>query len=129
MFSTPADLGIVAYGMVEPNGLTPYLNSVVQVNHVSTDVYEIILPGDPSQQEILQEGQSQVPQRDIVIITPYVGPLNYYVYPQSPPSKFVRRVLFFTNSNVPQDASFAFLILRSLISPPQDDQGNYIAPA
>ena len=130
MFSTPADLGIVAYGLVNSNGSTPDLNSGVKILHVNTGIFDIVLPGDPSQQEPLQEGQSDSPQRDIVLITPFdSGPVFWWIPSISPPNNFVRRVQFLSPALSAVDVSFSFVILRSLISPPQDAQGNYIAPA
>ena len=134
MFSTPANLGIVAYALVKGHfGDTPDLNSGISVIHTpGSGSYDIILPGDPSAQEPLQEGQSVSPERDIVIITPMNGgPLAYFASaPSVPNADYVRRVIFTVpTTGTPTDTDFSILILRSLISPPQDAQGNYIAPA
>ena len=141
MFSTPADLGIVAYALVRPSsgpggagvGDTSELNSGITANWVATGICDITLPGDPSQDEPLQEGQSNVPRRDILLITPCdVGalPICFSVGPPaSPASPTYTKRIFFTNAGTLYSLSFTILILRSLISPPQDAQGNYIAPA
>ena len=132
MFSTPADLGIVAYALVKADGTTPDLNSGVTVTHPATGEFQITLPGDPGQQEPLQEGQGgpgtpASPVRDLILVTPYHTP--NITYTVSEPSAFVKQINLFTNAGAPFDASFFLLILRSLISPPMDGQGNYIAPA
>ena len=89
MFSTPANLGIVAYALVRGHfGDTPDLNSGISVIHTpGSGSYDIVLPGDPSAQEPLQEGQSVSPERDIVIITPMNGgPLAYFASTPSVPN-------------------------------------------
>ena len=138
MFSTPADLGIVAYALVRPSngpggagvGDTSELNSGVTANWSGTGVCDITLPGDPTQQEPLQLGQGTPlgPPRDLILITPcYTGqPVYYCVNDVSP---FDKRVFFYDYTGSLVSVSFTIIILRSLISPPQDDQGNYIAPA
>jgi hypothetical protein len=139
MFSTPADLGIVAYALVRPSngpggvgvGDTSELNSGVTANWSGTGVCDITLPGDPTQQEPLQLGQggpSGVPCRDLILITPcYTGqPVYYCVNDISP---FDKRVFFYDYAGSLASVSFTIIILRSLISPPQDAQGNYLAPA
>jgi len=62
------------------------------------------------------------------LITPcYTGrPVYYCVNDGSP---FDKRVFFYDYTGSLVSVSFTIIILRSLISPPQDAQGNYIAPA
>ena len=136
MFSTPADLGIVAYALVRPSngpggagvGDTSELNSGITANWSSTGVCDITLPGDPVQQEPLQEGQSWQPCRDLILITPcFTGTPTYYCV--NDVSDFIKRVFFYGPAGTLISVSFTIIILRSLISPPQDAQGNYIAPA
>jgi hypothetical protein len=131
MFSTPADLGIVAYAQINGDGTSPDLNSGVTVTHVSQGVYDVTLPGDPSLQEPLQEGQkksaSAYPTRDMILVTAYEPTPRFYSIQVT--SDFTQRISFWDNTVTLADTIFAILILRSLISPPQDAQGNYIAPA
>ena len=129
MFSTPADLGIVAYAKVNQDGSSPDLNSGVATDLVfnPTPYYTITLPGDPVQQEPLQEGQSKSPARDLSFITPYdASAVTFQIHDIS---DFIKQVTFFDTTGSPAEANFYVLILRSLISPPTDAQGNYIAPA
>jgi hypothetical protein len=127
MFSTPANLGIVAYGKVHADGSTPDLNSGVTIDHTpNTGLYIIHLPGDPTLQEPLQEGQSNSPQRDLLFITPCDSSLVFFFETTlSPPSDFKRAVQFVNDANphAAVDVNFSFLLVRSLISPPVDDSG------
>ena len=122
-----ANLGLVAYALVRADGTSPELNSGISTNHVQTGIYKIVLPGDPSSQEPLQEEQSCIPRRDIVVITPCEGlPLCYTV---DAPSDSERVVIFVDSTGATQDTDFSIIILRSLISPPTDANGNPTAPA
>ena len=125
MFSTPANLGIVAYGKVLADGSTPDLNSGVTIDHTpNTGLYVIHLPGDPTLQEPLQEGQSNSPQRDLLFVMPCDSGLVYFFETTlSPPSDFKRAVQFVAPPSQAIDVNFSFLLLRSLISPPVDDSG------
>ena len=138
MFSMHANLGLVAYALVRPAtgrggagvGDTSELNSGVTANWYSTGICDVTLPGDPSQQEPLQEGQSRSPRRDLVLITPCdVGdtPISYAIEEKS---DYTRRIYFsLSTTGMPFSPSFTILILRSLISPPVDASGNPLAPA
>jgi len=128
MISMPANLGIVAYALVRQDGTTPDLNSGVAVAHTAPGVYRIKLPGDPTLQEPLQEGQSSIPARDLILVTPFDSPrVSFHAYDVS---DYEKEVSFFdTLIGAPHDAGFYILILRSLLSPPTDANGNYIAPA
>jgi hypothetical protein len=82
-FST-ANTALFAYALVEPDGTSPDLNSGVTTSRIDVGVYEIVLPGDPGTQEILQEGQggpfTEIPQyggsqfagvmRDLIFVSP-----------------------------------------------------------
>ena len=127
MFSMHANLGLVAYALIRADGTSPELNSGIKTSHLQTGIYKIVLPGDPNSQEPLQEEQSCIPRRDIVIITPCEGlPLCYTV---QAPSDSERFIIFVDSGGLQQDTDFSILILRSLISPPTDANGNPIAPA
>lgn len=129
MFSTPANLGIVAYAKVNLDGNSLDLNSGVVTARITSPspYYTITLPGDPTQQEPLQEGQSKIPARDLIFITPYEGaPVTFQIHDIS---DFIKQVSFTDLAGNPAETNFYVLILRSLISPPTDAQGNYIAPA
>ena len=131
MISMPANLGIVAYALVRSDGTTPDLNSGVTVAHTGPGVYRIKLPGDPNLQEPLQEGQSSIPARDLILVTPFASPrVTFNAYDVS---DYEKEVTFFdtipSSMQAPHDAGFYILILRSLLSQPMDANGNYIAPA
>jgi hypothetical protein len=150
-FST-ANLALVAYALVESDGTSPDLNSGITTTKLDSGTYEMVLPGDPGQQAVLQEGQggpfTEVPQyggteyagvmRDLIFVSPILrgnvystmdGGFPYLIEQRSP---FVIRVYFFMSRVSPltaHDSAFSFMVLRSTINPPQDDSGNYIAPA
>jgi len=127
MISMPANLGIVAYALVRADGSSPELNSGIKTVRVQPGVYKIVLPGNSTSQEPLQEEQSSFPRRDITVITPCEGlPLAYTV---QAPSNSERLIFFVDSSMQPQDTDFSILVFRSVISPPTDANGNYIAPA
>lgn len=138
MFSMHANLGIVAYALVRPAtgrggagvGDTSELNSGVTANWFSTGICDVTLPGDPNQQEPLQEGQSRSPRRDLVLITPCDLASTSVSYGVVETSDYTRRIYFtISSTGTPFSPSFTILILRSLISPPTDANGNYTAPA
>ena len=131
MFATPANLGIVAYAQVNADGSTPNINSGIEVSYAAP-IYTIKLPGgdslgNPDPKAILQEGQKANPCRVLVFITLlqsdsityYLEQLNDYTFA----IEFSDLLEHFTTAN------FNILILRSLISPPTDENGDYISPA
>jgi hypothetical protein len=133
MFATPANLGIVAYAQVKFDGSTPDINSGVTVTLSSSTVpdmgtYTIKLPGgdansNPDLQAPLQEGQKANPCRVLVFITPLQTDETYYLEQMD---DYTFQVQFTPSLLTP--AAFNLLILRSLISPPTDENGTQ-APA
>lgn len=129
-----ANLGLVAYAKVDPPSAggpsgpaaANELNSGVTAYWQSPGVCDVTLPGDLSLQEPLQEGQSRNPQRDIIVITPLIYGASYSV---TETSDFVRRILINNLLGIPSMIGFTIIILRSLISPPTDANGNPTAPA
>jgi hypothetical protein len=130
MFATPANLGIVAYAQVNADGNTPDLNSGVKVTY-SAPFYTIKLPGgdsldNPDPSSPLQEGQKASPCRDLVFITLLQSDsITYYL---EQPNDYTFTIEFSDLHGTHTTANFNILILRSLISPPTNEDGTQ-APA
>lgn len=112
-----ANLAVVAYVNVTDDGHSPDTNSGVTTTRlVNPGVYEIHLPGDPTQQESLQ--QAQVAGRDLLIATVRGGSSGINISAEDVPGTngLVKRVT--TATNTPVNAAFSLVILRTLIPPP-----------
>ena len=130
MFATPANLGMVAYAQVNSDGSTPDLNSGLEISY-SAPIYTITLPGgdamgNPDLQAPLQEGQKANPCRVLVFITLLQSDsITYYL---EQPNDYTFTIEFSDLHGAHTTANFNILILRSLISPPPDEDGTQ-APA
>ena len=115
-----ANLALVAYVSVDGDGTSPDMNSGVKTTKLQTGVYDIILPGDPTQQSSLQEEQESA--RTMLSVTvkgsPTVGAVANHI------SSRIKRVETFNTSNTnPTSSAFDMFILRTVISPPLNTNG------
>ena len=112
-----ANLAVVAYVSVKSDGSSPDTNSGVTTTWVSTGVYDIILPGDPSQQAPLQEGQEA--GRTLIFATVRnTSGVDISVSDVTGTSLIKRVRTTFSPTSTPADEDFDLLILRTLIPPP-----------
>ena len=112
-----ANLAVVAYVSVKSDGSSPDTNSGVTTAWVSTGVYDIILPGDPSQQAPLQEGQEA--GRTLIFATVRnTSGVDISVSDVAGTSLIKRVRTTFSPTSAPADEDFDLLILRTLIPPP-----------
>jgi len=112
-----ANLAVVAYVNVTADGHSPDTNSGVTTTRVSNPgSYEIHLPGDPAQQEPLQ--QAQVAGRDLLLATVKGSSSGINITADDKPNTngLIKTVL--TTTNTPVNAAFSLVILRTLIPPP-----------
>lgn len=136
-FST-ANLSIVGYALVKmvvdnlgavTGCSTPEMNSGLIVSRSSKGVYDILLPGNESNQEPLQQGQGNRAtgvdwRRDLIFVCPINGPAMVGTSDQS---EFLKTVSL-TDSAGLADRDFAIIILRSTIPTPTDNNGNQDGP-
>jgi hypothetical protein len=122
-FST-ANLAIVAYGYVRADGTTPDLNSGVTIIHDNPGDYNIILPGDPAQQQPLQLGQgigdsavifgsSVGIVQDLILATPGAGQIVTITTHDL--STYIKNIQCWGNTGYQRDSDFAFVIYRSIL--------------
>jgi hypothetical protein len=112
-----ANLAVVAYVNVTADGYSPDTNSGVTTTRVNNPgSYEIHLPGDPTQQEPLQ--QAQVAGRDLLLATVKGSSSGINITADDKPNTngLIKTVL--TATNTPVNAAFSLVILRTLIPPP-----------
>lgn len=126
MFSMPANPGVVGYARVQRDGSTPNINSGLTITRLAIGEYQIVYPGDPTNQEPQQEGQ-KVAHQDLIFLTGLLTPTAVGVVVDEP-NDYTRIVLFTNNSGQATDTEFNVLILRSTLSAPLDANGNQIAP-
>ena len=121
-----ANLAIVAYGYVRADGSTPDLNSGVKIDHDNTGDYNIILPGDPTQQQPLQLGQGIGDSavifgnvgivQDLILATPGAGQIVTITTHDL--STYIKNIQCWGNRGFQVDADFAFVIYRSILPLP-----------
>ena len=127
MFSMPANPGVIGYARVQRDGSTPYINSGLTITRLAVGEYQIVYPGDPTQQEPQQEGQ-KVAHQDLILLTALLTATAVGVVIDEPND--YTRIVLFTNSVSGQatDTEFNILILRSTLPVSLDANGNQSAP-
>ena len=112
-----ANLAVVAYASVHADGSSPDTNSGIKTSLVSPGIYEITLPGDPSQQETLQEGQAD--DRTLIFVT-VKNVSGVTINTSNVAGTNLKKRVFtcFSPTTNPQNVDFDILILRTLIPPP-----------
>lgn len=129
-FST-ANLAVVAYALVRADGTSPEINSGVGTTRLGapgSGYYGIILPGEPSQQEVLQQGQGNPItgfRHDLIFVCPING--GTLKVGTGYTGEFVRTVQMENNAGG-LDSDFAVVILRTTIPTPTDSSGNQDGP-
>jgi hypothetical protein len=129
-FST-ANMAVVAYALVKADGTSPEINSGVETTRLGgpgTGYYAIILPGNPSQQEVLQQGQGDPIsgfRHDLIFACPING--GALTVGTGYTGEFIRTIQIENNAGG-LDSDFAVMILRTTIPTPTDSSGNQDGP-
>lgn len=126
MFSMPANPGIIGYARVQRDGSTPNINSGLGISRLSPGTYQIVYPGDPTNQEPQQEGQ-KVAHQDLIFLTGLLTPTAVGVVVDEP-NDYTRIVLFTNSSGQAADTEFNVIVFRSTLPVSLDANGNQSAP-
>ena len=130
-FST-ANLAVVAYALVKADGTSPEINSGVGTTRLGpgSGYYGIILPGNPTQQEVLQQGQGNPItgfRQDLIFACPINGG-GLMVGTSEDAGGFVKHVQIQAGNGSAVDSDFAVVILRTTIPTPTDSNGGPNGP-